>query len=95
VIYRSKMHPGLKRNFQVMPGAQWLELLCKHVPDRYEQLVRYVGWYSSRSRGARKAKGATAVATTASGVIEVLGEYASRAKARGRGRGPSLPPGRG
>ena len=66
-----------------------------HIPDRYEQLVRYVGWYSSRSRGARKAKGATAVATTASAVIEVLGEYASRAKARGRGRGPSLPPGRG
>ena len=24
VIYRSKMHLGLKRNFQVMPGAQWL-----------------------------------------------------------------------
>jgi hypothetical protein len=24
VIYRSKMHAGLKRNFQVMPGAQWL-----------------------------------------------------------------------
>jgi hypothetical protein len=81
VIYRSKMHLGLKRNLQVMPGAQWLELLCKHTPDRYEQLVRYCGWYSSRSRGVRKAKGATAVATTASGVIEVLGEYASRAKA--------------
>ncbi len=31
VIYRSKMHLGLKRNFQVMPGAQWLELLCKHI----------------------------------------------------------------
>jgi hypothetical protein len=80
VIYRSKMHLGLKRNFQVMPGARWLELLCKHIPDRYEQLVRYCGWYSSRSRGVRKAKGATAVATPASGVIEVLGEYASRAK---------------
>ena len=40
VIYRSKMHLGLKRNFQVMAGAQWLELLCKHIPDRYEQLVR-------------------------------------------------------
>ena len=24
VIYRSKMHLGLKRNFQVMLGAQWL-----------------------------------------------------------------------
>jgi len=56
VIYRSKMHLGLKRNFQVMPGAQWLEVLCKHIPDRYEQLVRYVGWYSSRSRGARAAR---------------------------------------
>ena len=24
VIYRSKMHAGIKRNFQVMPGAEWL-----------------------------------------------------------------------
>ena len=39
---KSKMHAGLKRNFQVMPGAQWLGLLCKHIPDRYEHLVRYV-----------------------------------------------------
>ena len=64
-----------------------------HPPHR--ERLPVCGWYSSRSRGARKAKGATAVATTASGVIEVLGESASRAKARGRGRGPSLPPGRG
>ena len=47
------MHAGLKRNFQVMPGTQWLELLCKHIPDRYEHLVRYVGWYSNRARGER------------------------------------------
>ncbi len=26
-----------------MPGAEWLALLCKHIPDRYEHLVRYVG----------------------------------------------------
>jgi len=51
VIYRSKMHLGLKRNFQVMPGVQWLALLCRHIPDRYdrrkslwdEHLVRYAG----------------------------------------------------
>ena len=36
-----------------MPGAEWLELLCKHIPDRYEHLVRYVGWYSNRARGER------------------------------------------
>ena len=46
MIYRSKMRAGLKRNIQVMPGAEWLELLCKHIPDRHEHLVRYVGWYS-------------------------------------------------
>ena len=41
-------------------GARWLELLCKHIPDRYEHLVRYVGWYSNRARGERaKALGAS------------------------------------
>ena len=34
VIYRSKMHAGLKRNFQVMPGAAWLAFLCKHISAR-------------------------------------------------------------
>jgi len=29
VIYRPNMHPGLKRNFQVMPGAQ---LTCLETP---------------------------------------------------------------
>jgi hypothetical protein len=42
VIYRSKMHAGLKRNFQVIQGAAWLALLCKHIPDRYEHSVRHV-----------------------------------------------------
>src|SRR3990167_6118462 len=72
-------HLGLKRNFQLMPGADWLALLCKHIPDRYEQLVRYCGWYSSRSRGERKAKGGAA--PPPGGVAEVPSEYASRAKA--------------
>ena len=49
VLFRSKMHAGLKRNFQAMGGAEWLELLCRHIPDRYEHLVRYVGWYANRS----------------------------------------------
>ncbi len=54
VIYRSKLHATLKRNFQVMPGLDWLELLCKHVPDRHEHMVRYYGRYSSRTRGAER-----------------------------------------
>ena len=56
VVYRSKMHATLKRNFQVLPGAAWLKLLLQHVPDRGEHLVRYYGWYSNRCRGVRAAQ---------------------------------------
>ncbi len=82
VIYRSKMHLGLKRNFQVMPGAQWLELLCRHIPDRTEHLVRYVGWYSNRARGERaKALKAQHALATPAAPVEPVREFASRAKA--------------
>ena len=54
IVYRSKMHQGLKRNYQIMPGTQWLALLLQHVPDQGEHLVRYYGGYSNRSRGMRK-----------------------------------------
>ncbi|MGH8648883.1 MAG: hypothetical protein ACREUP_06210, partial [Burkholderiales bacterium] len=82
MIYRSKMHAGLKRNFQVMSGAAWLELLCRHIPDRYEHLVRYVGWYSNRARGerAKKASPQAGVALPSPGG-EPATEFAARAKA--------------
>lgn len=51
VLYRSALHNSLRRNFQLMPGGEWLELLCRHIPDRFEHLVRYAGWYSNRARG--------------------------------------------
>ncbi len=54
VIYRSKPHATLKRNYQLMPAIKWLRLLMNHIPDRYEHLVRYYGYYSKRSRGARR-----------------------------------------
>ena len=82
VTYRSKMHAGLKRNFQLMPGAAWLALLCQHIPDRYEHLVRYVGWYSNRARGerAKKASPQAAVALPPSGE-QPSTEFSSRARA--------------
>ncbi|HSE02059.1 MAG TPA: transposase [Burkholderiales bacterium] len=82
VIYRSKMHLGLKRNFQVMVGAEWLELLLRHVPDRYEHLVRYVGWYSNRARGERaKALRNQDTPRTSTAPVEPVSEFAVRAKA--------------
>lgn len=43
VVYRSYMHTTLKRNFRILPGAQWLELFQPHIPDRGEHMVRYYG----------------------------------------------------
>jgi len=82
VIYRSRMHAGLKRNFQVMPGAQWLELLCRHIRERYEHRVRYCGWYSNRARGDRTKQAAAARGTEARAApAEPLTEFAARARA--------------
>jgi len=36
------------------PRPCWLAQLCAHIPDRFEHLVRYAGWYSNRSRGKRR-----------------------------------------
>ena len=69
-----------RENFQVMPGAQWLELLLRHIPDRTEHLVRYVGWYSNRVSGER-AKKAQGDASAPAGALEPVTEYAARAKA--------------
>ena len=82
VLYRSHMHKGLKRNFQLMPGAQWLELLCRHIPDRFEHLVRYVGWYSTRVRGERARKAVPTATVQADEAGQVIAARARSAWAR-------------
>ncbi|HMG60546.1 MAG TPA: transposase [Burkholderiales bacterium] len=82
VMYRSHMHKGLKRNFQLMPGAQWLELLCRHIPERFEHLVRYVGWYSTRVRGERARKTVPGAAVQAPEDGQVIAARARSAWAR-------------
>jgi len=72
IVYRSKLHATLTRNFQFMPGAKWLQMLLQHVPDRGEHLIRCYGWYSNRARGTRKAEMADAETPTA--VIERIPE---------------------
>lgn len=54
MIYRSKMHPVLKRNFEVFSACDWLAALTAHIPNAGEHLVRYYGWYSNVSRGKRR-----------------------------------------
>ena len=47
IIYRSKMHPVLKRNFEVFSALDWIAALTAHIPNHGEQVVRYYGWYSN------------------------------------------------
>jgi len=54
VIYQSKMHPVLKRNFEVFSACDWLAALTAHIPNAGEHLARYYGWYSNVKRGKRR-----------------------------------------
>ncbi len=42
---------------KVFTALDWLARLTTHIPGRYEQTVRYYGWYSNKSRGMRKKAG--------------------------------------
>jgi hypothetical protein len=50
VIYTSK-DGGSRKTFNAL---DWLSLLVTHIPERYEQTVRYYGFYSNKLRGLRK-----------------------------------------
>ena len=50
MVYTSKN--GKDR--EVFEALDWLARLVTHIPDRYEQTVRYCGWYSNKSIGMRK-----------------------------------------
>jgi hypothetical protein len=44
---------GIARNFQLFEPLDVLAELTQHIPDQGEHLVRYYGYYSSKSRGLR------------------------------------------
>ena len=54
VIYTSSMHSGKKRNFEILPVIEFLHRICLHIPNPYESLIRYYGYYSNANRGKRK-----------------------------------------
>jgi hypothetical protein len=43
-----------RKSRKVFTALDWLASLTTHFPGRYEQTVRYYGWYSNKSRGMRK-----------------------------------------
>ncbi|MBI1745888.1 MAG: transposase [Acidobacteria bacterium] len=53
VQYRSKKKKG-PEVIETFSALDWLARLSTHIPDKWEQMVRYYGWYSNRQRGKRK-----------------------------------------
>lgn len=41
-------------NRKVFAAEEWLAVMCSHVPNHGEQMVRYYGWYSNVLRGKRR-----------------------------------------
>jgi len=50
VIYKSKSGNDTKE----FDAVDFIASLCTHIPNKSEQMVRYVGFYSNVSRGKRK-----------------------------------------
>ena len=49
----AELFGGVSRNFQVFDPLDFLAEVTLHIPDPWEHLVRYDGWYSNKSRGLR------------------------------------------
>lgn len=50
VVYTSKDRKSRK----TFNALDWLARLVTHIPGRYEQTIRYYGYYSNKSRGMRR-----------------------------------------
>ena len=44
------------RTPKAFDAFDWLALLTTHIPYKNEQMVRYYGYYSNKSRGLREEK---------------------------------------
>ena len=50
MVYESKDGKEEK----IFDALEWLAAMCSHVPNKGQQMVRYVGFYSNVARGKRK-----------------------------------------
>jgi len=58
VIYHSKMtHGKNKKNFAVYEAEDFIAAICRHIPEKFFQMVRYFGFYSNKCRGMRRKQG--------------------------------------
>ncbi len=82
IYYQSKMHPVLKRNFEVFSATDWLAALTAHIPNAGEHVVRYCGWCSNMTRGKRQTAQGDGVSPPIEEFGQAIASVAKRAWAR-------------
>jgi len=50
-------HGKNKKNFAVYEAEDFIAVICRHIPEKFFQMVRYFGFYSNKSRGMRRKQG--------------------------------------
>jgi hypothetical protein len=73
VIYRSRLHANLKRNYQLMPALKWLRMLMNRIPDEDEHLILL----HERNRGKPYAPPDRKLTSDGDDIISVDGRSAS------------------
>ena len=56
-MYKSKLHQGKKRNFEILDVIEFLHRVCLHIPCYYEALILYYGHYANAAWGKKKKLG--------------------------------------
>jgi len=54
VLYRSRMNPSLRRNFEALDPLEWLARMSDHIPDPGQHRTILYGHYANRVRGLRR-----------------------------------------
>ena len=47
----------MTKNFEVYTAEEFVAAITQHIPEKSFQMIRYYGWYSSKTRGIRRKKG--------------------------------------
>ena len=56
VLYRSKLNPGLARNFEATDPLECLARMADHIPEPGKHRALFYGVYANRARSAREPK---------------------------------------
>ncbi|MBN2355074.1 transposase, partial [candidate division KSB1 bacterium] len=62
-----RLRESMSRDFQVFDALAFMAEVTRHIPDKCQHLIHYVGWYSNKERGLRKKQVSSAISAISVG----------------------------